>query len=154
MGARRGKPKQQARILLEPDFRLVHSLITSQQNFLLTDPSLPDNPIVYASDGFCQLTGYKRADILGRNCRFLQGPGTDQAALDVVRQGILEGRDVSVCLLNYRADRSPFWNQFFLGALKDADGRVVNYVGVQCETTTIPVSEIRERVRRLPLPDL
>ncbi|KAJ1401098.1 PAS domain-containing protein [Ochromonadaceae sp. CCMP2298] len=145
--------KQTAKILMEPDFRLIHSLVTSQQNFVLSDPSLPDNPIVYASDGFCRMSGYKRQDILGRNCRFLQGPGTDQAAVDVIRQGVAEGRDISVCLLNYRADGSPFWNQFFLGALKDADGQVVNYVGVQCEVNTIPVNEIKDRVKRLPMPD-
>lgn len=147
------QPRQHAKILMEPDFRLIQSLITSQQNFVLSDPSLPDNPIVYVSDGFCRLTGYKRQDCLGRNCRFLQGPGTDQAAVDVIRQGVYEGRDISVCLLNYRADGSPFWNQFFLAALKDSDGQVVNYVGVQCEVNTIPVEEIKDRVKKLPMPD-
>lgn len=140
------------KMLMESDYRLIHSLITSQQNFVLSDPSLPDNPIVYASDGFCRLSGYKRQDVLGRNCRFLQGPGTDQAAVNVIRQGVREGRDVSVCLLNYRADGSPFWNQFFLGALKDANGAVVNYVGVQCEVNTLPIAGMKDRVKKLPLP--
>lgn len=145
--------KQSAKILMEPDYRLMQSLVTSQQNFVLSDPSLPDNPIVYASDGFCKMTGYKRQEVLGRNCRFLQGPLTDQAAVDIIRQGIVEGRDISVCLLNYKADGKPFWNQFFLAALRDADGQVVNYVGVQCEVNNIPVNEIKDRVKRLPIPD-
>lgn len=173
--------KQQAKILMEPDYRLIQSLVTSQQNFVLSDPSLPDNPIVYASDGFCRMTGYKKNDVLGRsiittilcivfvfscvgvvvittstigrNCRFLQGPGTDQAAVDIIRKGITEGRDVSVCLLNYKADGKPFWNQFFLAALKDAEGQIVNYVGVQCEVNVIPVHEIKDRVKRLPIPN-
>ena len=145
--------KQQAKILMEPDFRLIQALITSQQNFVLSDPSLPDNPIVYASDGFCKLSGYKKQDILGRNCRFLQGPGTDQAAVDIIRQGVAEGRDISVCLLNYKADGSPFWNQFFVAALRDADGAIVNFVGVQCEVNTLPVSQIKDRVKKLPIPD-
>ena len=119
--------RQHARILMEPDYRLIESLIVSQQNFVVSDPSLPDNPIVYASEGFCRLSGYKREEILGRNCRFLQGPGTDQAAVNIIRQGVSEGRDISVCLLNYKADGSPFWNQFFVGALRDSDGAVVNY---------------------------
>lgn len=68
-------PIQSAKILMEPDFRLIQALQHSQKNFVLSDPSLPDNPIVYASEGFCKLTGYKRQDVLGRNCRFLQGPG-------------------------------------------------------------------------------
>ena len=99
-GAHLAAPKQMARILMEPDFRLIEALIHSQQNFVLSDPSLPDNPIVYCSDGFCNLTGYKRQFILGRNCRFLQGPGTDQAAVDIIRKGVLEGCDISVCLVS------------------------------------------------------
>ena len=67
--------QQSARILMEPDFRLIQALGGSQQNFVLSDPSLPDNPIVYCSEGFCKITGYKRQEIIGRNCRFLQGPG-------------------------------------------------------------------------------
>lgn len=63
--AARGSPKQMARILMEPDFRLIEALIHSQQNFVLSDPSLPDNPIVYCSDGFCSLTGYKRSAVIG-----------------------------------------------------------------------------------------
>jgi PAS domain S-box-containing protein len=145
--------KQNAKILMEPDYRLIHSLVNSQQNFVLSDPSLPDNPIVYASEGFCKMTGYKRHEVLGRNCRFLQGPGTDQAAVDIIRKGITEGRDISVCLLNYKADGAPFWNQFFLAALRDGDGNVVNYVGVQCEVNTIPVLEIKDRVKKLPIPN-
>ena len=60
-----GSPKQMARILMEPDFRLIEALIHSQQNFVLSDPSLTDNPIVYCSDGFCTLTGYKRSSVIG-----------------------------------------------------------------------------------------
>lgn len=140
------------RILMESDYRLIHSLVKSQQNFVLSDPSLPDNPIVYASDGFCTMTGYKRHQVLGRNCRFLQGPDTDQSAVEIIRKGMKEGKDVSVCLLNYKADGSPFWNQFFLAALRDATGKVINYVGVQCEVNAIPVTEFKDRIKRLPVP--
>eukprot|EP00607_Mallomonas_marina_P010914 CAMPEP_0182421260 /NCGR_PEP_ID=MMETSP1167-20130531/6573_1 /TAXON_ID=2988 /ORGANISM="Mallomonas Sp, Strain CCMP3275" /LENGTH=445 /DNA_ID=CAMNT_0024598213 /DNA_START=147 /DNA_END=1484 /DNA_ORIENTATION=- len=143
--------ERERRILMEPDFRLIGSLITSQQNFVVSDPSLPDNPIVYCSEGFCKLTGYKRSEVLGRNCRFLQGPETDQRAVDMIRQGIIDGRDVSVCLLNYKSDGSTFWNQFFVAALRGSDGQVVNYVGVQCEVNTLPVSQMKDRVKKLPL---
>jgi PAS domain-containing protein len=101
-------------LLVEPDFRLIHALLSSQQNFTVSDPSLPDNPIVYASHGFIKLTGYTMDKVIGRNCRFLQGPGTDPKAVDIIRRGIAEGRDTSVCLLNYNADGKPFWNQFFV----------------------------------------
>lgn len=127
--------------LMEPDFRLMSALSGSQQNFAISDPTLPDNPIVYVSQGFLDLTGYSLDQVLGRNCRFLQGPGTDQSAVDVIRKGISEGIDTSVCLLNYKADGTPFWNQFFVAALRDAENNVVNYVGVQCEVSKAVVEK-------------
>ena len=102
---------------------------------MISDPSLPDNPIVYASAGFLVLTGYKLDQVLGRNCRFLQGPATDPKAVDRIRSGIEKGEDTTVCLRNYRADGSTFWNQFFVAALRDGDGKVVNYLGVQCKVS-------------------
>jgi PAS domain S-box-containing protein len=127
--------------LMEPDFRLMSALSGSQQNFAISDPTLPDNPIVYVSQGFLDLTGYQLDQVLGRNCRFLQGPGTDQSAVDVIRKGIAEGIDTSVCLLNYKADGTPFWNQFFVAALRDAENNVVKYVGVQCEVSKAVVEK-------------
>ena len=127
--------------LMEPDFRLMSALSGSQQNFAISDPTLPDNPIVYVSQGFLELTGYTLDQVLGRNCRFLQGPGTDQSAVEVIRKGIKEGVDTSVCLLNYKADGTPFWNQFFVAALRDAENNVVNFVGVQCEVSKAVVEK-------------
>lgn len=118
--------------LVNSDFSLIKSLTSGQQNFVLSDPRLPDNPIVYASDGFYQLTGYTREQVLGRNCRFLQGPATDPKAVDVIRTAVANGTDATACLLNYKADGTPFWNQFFVAALRDSDNCIVNYVGVQC----------------------
>ena len=138
------------RDLTDSDNKLVKALKVSQQNFTISDPSLPDNPIVYASEGFLELTGYTREQVLGRNCRFLQGPGTDRAAVDLIKKGIEAGTDVSVCLLNYRADGTPFWNQFFVAALRDAEGNIVNHVGVQCEVDEAPLDEEwRTRVKEI-----
>lgn len=117
--------------LVKSDFALIESLTSGQQNFVLSDPRLPDNPIVFASNGFYELTGYTREQVLGRNCRFLQGPGTDPRAVDVIRTALANGTDATMCLLNYKADGTPFWNQFFVAALRDADNCIVNYVGVQ-----------------------
>jgi PAS domain-containing protein len=78
-------PARASRILDDPDYSLVKALQTAQQNFVITDANLPDNPIVYASGGFLTLTGYKLDQILGRNCRFLQGPETDPRAVDKIR---------------------------------------------------------------------
>ena len=116
----------------DPDYSLVKALQTAQQNFVITDPALPDNPIVYASQGFLTLTGYSIDQVLGRNCRFLQGPLTNPRSVDKIRQGIEKGEDTTVVLLNYRQDGSTFWNQFFIAALRDGQGSVVNFLGVQC----------------------
>lgn len=123
--------KSETTALIKTDFSLIESLTSGQQNFVLSDPRLPDNPIVFATPGFYQLTGYTREQVLGRNCRFLQGPGTDPKAVDVIRSAIAKGNDATVCLLNYKADGTPFWNQLFVAALRDADNCIVNYVGVQ-----------------------
>jgi PAS domain S-box-containing protein len=130
-----GPSRAATRQLEDPDYKLVQALTVSQQNFVVSDPNLPDNPIVFASSGFYQLTGYSPAEVVGRNCRFLQGPGTDPDSITVIREGIKEGRDVAVCLVNYRKDGSPFWNQFFVAPLRGVDGRIVNFVGVQCEVS-------------------
>ncbi|KAL7476575.1 hypothetical protein ACHAW6_002428 [Cyclotella cf. meneghiniana] len=123
------------KVLDDPDFSFIKALQTAQQNFVVTDPSLPDNPIVYATQGFLNLTGYTLDQVLGRNCRFLQGPETDPKAVEKIRNAIEEGSDMSVCLLNYRVDGTTFWNQFFIAALRDAGGNVTNYVGVQCKVS-------------------
>jgi PAS domain S-box-containing protein len=138
-------PDSATKILDDPDYTLVKALQTAQQNFVITDPTLPDNPIVYASGGFLNLTGYKMDQILGRNCRFLQGPDTDPGAVDKIRRAIEEGTDGSVCLLNYRADGSTFWNQFFIAALRGADGNIVNYVGVQCRVSEDYAREVLKK---------
>lgn len=112
------------------DFNLIASIKQSQQSFVITDPSLQDNPIVYASDGFLELTGYSREQVLGRNCRFLQGEGTDQGKVAEIRKALLNGDDCSVVFLNYCADGTPFWNKLFIAALRDAHNNIVNYIGV------------------------
>jgi len=126
-----GKNKTTA--LVRSDFQLIDSLSAGQQNFVLSDPRLPDNPIVFATPGFYRLTGYTPEQVLGRNCRFLQGSGTDPKSVDIVRKAIQSGSDCTVCILNYKADGTPFWNQFFVAALRDSDNCIVNYVGVQTE---------------------
>lgn len=128
-------PSNATRTLDDPDYSLVKALQTAQQNFVITDPSLPDNPIVYASQGFLALTGYELDEVLGRNCRFLQGPHTNPHTVARIRKGIDSGEDTTVVLLNYRKDHATFWNQFFIAALRDGDGNVVNYLGVQCRVS-------------------
>lgn len=112
------------------DFNLVTSIQRSQHAFIITDPSLQDNPIVFASEGFLHLTGYDREQVLGRNCRFLQGTETNPEKVKEIQTAIANGDDVGVTLINYTADGSPFWNKLFIAALRDAQNNIVNYIGV------------------------
>ena len=115
------------------DFDLIESLSAGKQSFVLTDPRLPDNPIVYCSDSFCELTGYTRNEVIGRNCRFLQTIGTDPRAVDQVRRAIESGADCTTVMLNVRSDGTTFLNRFFVAPLRDRRGRIVNYVS--CTST-------------------
>lgn len=112
------------------DSFLVRSIQSSQQSFIITDPSLQDNPIVFASEGFLTLTGYKKGEVLGRNCRFLQGSETSTEKVEMLRQAVRKGEDVSVTLINYKADGTPFWNKLFIAALRESQNLIVNYIGV------------------------
>jgi PAS domain S-box-containing protein len=114
----------------QEDFNLIKSIQQSQHSFVITDPSLHDNPIVFASDDFLSLTGYAREEVLGRNCRFLQGSETSKDKVDLIRKGLATGDDVSVTLVNYTAEGIPFWNKLFLAALRDAQNNIVNFIGV------------------------
>ena len=101
-------------------------------SFCVCDPHLKDCPIVFASDGFCSFTGYSCTEIEGRNCRFLQGPGTDEGDVDRIRAAIKGEKEASVNLLNYKKDGTSFNNQFFLSPLYEKDGKLAYYIGVQC----------------------
>ena len=112
------------------DFSLVRSIQGSQYAFVITDPSLEDNPIVFASDDFCTLTGYKREEVLGRNCRFLQGAETSKEKVKKIQAAVKDGEDISVTFINYMADGTPFWCKLFIAALRDAQNTIVNFIGV------------------------
>jgi len=112
------------------DFSLIQSIQNSQQCFIISDPSLHDNPIVYASDDFLRLVGYSQDEVLGRNCRFLQGTETCQEKVAQIRKAVAAGEDVSVTFVNYTSDGKPFWNSLFIAALRDADNNIVNFIGV------------------------
>eukprot|EP00587_Corethron_hystrix_P005231 CAMPEP_0113313340 /NCGR_PEP_ID=MMETSP0010_2-20120614/9805_1 /TAXON_ID=216773 ORGANISM="Corethron hystrix, Strain 308" /NCGR_SAMPLE_ID=MMETSP0010_2 /ASSEMBLY_ACC=CAM_ASM_000155 /LENGTH=491 /DNA_ID=CAMNT_0000169337 /DNA_START=179 /DNA_END=1654 /DNA_ORIENTATION=- /assembly_acc=CAM_ASM_000155 len=133
------------------DFTLMKSLQNSQQCFIITDPSLQDNPVVYASEAFIEITGYSRDEILGRNCRFLQGPHTNKAKVAKIKRGIEAGEDVSACIINYAADGQPFWNQLFIAALRDANDTIVNFVGV---TVKVAAPSPDDPEANVPLPDV
>ncbi len=102
---------------------------------IVTDPYQPDNPIVYCNEGFLHLTGYAASEVIGRNCRFLQGPGTDPRAVAILRRAQEAGQACLVTLLNHRRDGSPFWNRLMIEPINDRSGKLVHFVGVQMDVT-------------------
>lgn len=107
----------------------------SEAPMLMTDPALPDNPVVFVNEAFCRLTGYAAGEVLGRNCRFLQGPDTDPAAIAQVRDAVARGTPLRVDLLNYRKDGHSFWNAMALNPVRDEAGRVHSFFAVLTDIT-------------------
>ena len=114
---------------------LAAAVAATDAGVLVCDRGLPDTPVVFANDGFCRMTGYPREEVLGRNCRFLQGPGTDRDAVARLRDAIAAGRPVEAELLNYRRDGGPFWNALRIGPVADGDGPARFLVGVLHDVT-------------------
>nr|AML79267.1 putative LOV domain-containing protein [Cercocarpus ledifolius] len=112
---------------------LATTLERIEKNFVITDPRLPDNPIIFASDSFLELTEYSREEILGRNCRFLQGPETDPATVRKIREAIENQTEVTVQLINYTKSGKKFWNVFHLQPMRDQKGEVQYFIGVQLD---------------------
>lgn len=98
-------------------------------------PRQTDNPIILANRAFLDLTGYQKDEVIGRNCRFLQGPLTDRGAIDSLRAAIADAREVEVELLNYRKDGSAFWNRVSLSPVHDENGRLIYFFGSQVDVT-------------------
>lgn len=101
----------------------------------ISNPDQDDNPLIYANAEFASLTGYAEAEVLGQNCRFLQGPETSPESVAAMRDAIQAGERVSVELVNYRADGSTFWNRVTIAPVRDDDGEITNFVGFQEDVT-------------------
>lgn len=126
---------------------LTQILDTCVNGVTLSDPDLPDNPIVYANSVFERMTGYSRDEILGHNCRFLQGEERDQPELAEIRAALAEHRTVEVTLRNFRKDGTLFYNRLSIQPLRDAEGRLIYYLGVQYDVTEL--ENARAEVERL-----
>lgn len=102
---------------------------------IVTDPNRSDNPIAFANAAFIQMTGYSREEIVGQNCRFLQGPGSDPQVVAQIRAAIEARTDISVEILNYRKDGSAFWNALFISPVRNDAGQVDYYFASQLDVT-------------------
>lgn len=97
----------------------------------IADMRMDDDPIIYANGGFSRITGYEEDDILGRNCRFLQGEKTEDNPVRLMREAIDNGESVQVSLRNYRKNGSLFWSEVTLSPLQNDDGEITHYLGFQ-----------------------
>lgn len=108
----------------------------------VADATDPDLPLVYANDGFVELTGYDRSEALGRNCRFLQGEGTDEATVEEIRAGLAAEEPVDVEIRNYRPDGELFWNHLRIEPVRADDGTVTHFLGFQQDVTERKTREL------------
>ncbi|GAB7120003.1 bacterio-opsin activator domain-containing protein [Natrinema sp. JCM 9743] len=108
----------------------------------ISDPDREDNPLVYVNEAYEEMTGYEFDEVVGRNCRFLQGEDSDEAAIADMAAAIDEDRPVTVELKNYRKDGTEFWNEVTIAPVRDEDGRVTNYVGFQNDITARKEAEL------------
>jgi PAS domain S-box-containing protein len=102
---------------------------------IITNPRLPDNPIVFVNDSFCRLTGYDRDEIVGRNCRFLQGSETDPADVARLREAVAAPRTIEIDIRNHRKDGTPFWNRLLMAPVHDAGGQLAYFFASQLDVT-------------------
>lgn len=109
----------------------------------ITDPRRPDNPTIYANTAVERITGYPKEAILGRNMRFLQGPETDQATVDELREAVESGEQAAVTLINYRRGGGRFWNRVEVAPVHHDSGDLVAYVGFQTDVTDRRIREQR-----------
>jgi PAS domain S-box-containing protein len=124
------------RLVSEEMRRLLDRAVAASSNgIVITDPRMPDDPIVYVNPAFERISGYPVDEVLGHNCRFLQGENRDQPALNDLRSALSEERESRVVLKNYRKDGTPFWNELYVSPVHDEEGRLTNFVGVQNDIT-------------------
>lgn len=113
----------------------------------LSDPDLEDNPIVFANEVFEKITGYRREEIVGKNCRFLQGQEREQPGIDKLREAIKNRQPVEVTLKNYKKNGDLFYNRLSVKPLFDSEGRLIYFLGVQYDVTE--QKRARQEIERL-----
>lgn len=131
-------------------FVLSQILDTCVNGITLSDPDQEDNPIIYANEMFELITGYSQEEIIGRNCRFLQGEERDQDGLEKVRTAIRERKSATVTLRNYRKNGEMFYNRFTIRPLFDREGNLIYFLGLQHDVTNqIQAERELKRLNRL-----
>jgi PAS domain S-box-containing protein len=120
------------------------ALDVADDGIVISDASSPEAPIVYVSPSFERLVGYSAGEILGTNCRFIQGPGTDRDTVRQIAIALQGGKVFQGEILNYRKDGTPFWNLLRIAPIRDAKGKVTHYVGTQSDVTELHLARERQ----------
>lgn len=121
---------------------LEHELLTvwtalskSRGPIIITDCNQPDDPIIYTNQAFLDLTGYTREEVIGHNCRFLQGPKTDKKTITKLRDAVKTHKDIRVQIYNYKKNGEPFWNDLIMSPVLDDTGKATHFIGLQLDDT-------------------
>ena len=122
------------------------AIAAASNGIVISDASLPDYPIIYANPAFLSMTGYAESEVLGRNCRFLQGSDTNPAAVAELREAIQDGRQCQTLILNYRKDGREFWNEITVSPVRGPLGAVTHYIGIQ---TDVSARQYNDRARKV-----
>lgn len=134
---------------MKPDAALLAAAVeASDVCVTISDVTAPDAPLTFVNRAFTDMTGYDRADVIGRNCRFLQGAETDPEAVSAMRAAIGEGRSLRLDLINYKKCGEPFWNALHLSPLHGPDGGLRAYVGMQTDVTKVRAAREAEQHRQ------
>ncbi|MCW6049910.1 PAS domain S-box protein [Lyngbya sp. CCAP 1446/10] len=130
---------------------LERAIAASSNSILIADANSPDTPIIYCNPAFEKLTGYSSEEVMGRNCRFLQGADTDRAELDKLHSSLRSGTEIKVVLKNYRKDKTPFWNELTVSPVLNGEGKLTHFIGVQNDITKRITAEtaLQESEKRL-----
>jgi len=128
---------------------LLTALNIAKSGVIVTDCSQPDDPIVYCNKAFEELTGYTRDEIIGHNCRFLQGNDNLEEQKKMIRNALLLGQSCTVEIKNYKKDGTLFWNELHLEPIKDETNRIIYYVGVQNDITRLKLIDQQLRAEKL-----
>ena len=132
---------------LRNDRAIAQTVRHAQIPLCITDPTLPDNPIVFANAAFCELTGFSEEEVIGQNCRMLQGPGTMDESIAAIRKVIASAEVDTVEILNYRKDGTSFVNALQIGPILGDDGALMYYFGSQLDVTA--KREMEKQARQL-----